>query len=152
MTRVFNKRSEYPRGLPYGADVEGATRRTGGLTTGILPDVMKFEVTDVDRVATYPSLMPSQAVALARAARLYQDAVWVAEGEAELSWLFLVSAIETAADSWHGEDQTTPAQQLRELRPEVAELLEQAAGEELVIKVASHFAGTLGATKKFLSF
>jgi hypothetical protein len=152
MTRVFNNQPEYAQGIPVGGDVEGATRRTGGATTGILPEVTKFEVTDADRVATYPSLTPSQAVALARAARLYQDAVWVAEGEADLSWLFLVSAIEAAADSWSAARTTTPAQLFREFRPDVADLLEQEGGQELLAKVAKHFASTLGATKKFLSF
>src|SRR6266566_707103 len=152
MTRVFNKQPEYPHGMPYGADVEGATRRSGGTTTGILPEVKTFEVSDVDRVATYPSLTPGQAVALARAARLYQDAVWVAEGEAELSWLFLVSAIETAADSWYGADKRSPAEELRELRPEVAARLQKAGGDRLVEDIAGHFAGTLGAFKKFSSF
>jgi len=152
MTRVFNKQKEYPRGLPYGADVEGATRRTGGLTTGILPEVLKFEVTDVDRVPTYRFMTPAQAIALARAAKLYQDAVWVAEGEAELSWLFLVSAIETAADSWYGAEKRSPAEELRELRPEVAARLQRAGDDSLVEDIAGLFAGTLGATKKFLSF
>ena len=152
MTRVFNKQSEYPRGLPYGADVEGATRRTGGLATGILPEVLKFEVRDVDRVATYPLINPEQAIALARVAKLYQDAVWVAEGEAALSWLFLVSAIETAADSWYGADKRSPAAELRELRPEVAQRLQEAGGNSLVEDIAGHFAGTLGALKKFASF
>ena len=152
MTRFFNNQPEYPHGMPRGADVEGATRRTGGMTTGILPEVTKFDVTDVNRVATYPTLTPGQAVALARAARLYQDAVWVAEGEAELSWLFLVSAIETAADFWNAGRKADPAQLFREFRPDVAAILEQAGGEALLAKVAAHFASTLGATKKFLSF
>ncbi len=152
MTRTFNTQPEYPHGIPHGGDVEGATRRTGGETTGILPEVTKFDVTDINRVATYPSLTPSQAVALARAAKLYQDAVWVAEGEAELSWLFLVSAIESAADFWSAGKRTPPAQLFREFRPEVADILERAGGHELLLKVAKHFASTLGATKKFLSF
>jgi len=152
MTRVFNKQPEYPHGMPYGADVEGATRRSGGTTTGILPEVKTFEVSDVDRVATYPSLTPGQAVALARAARLYQDAVWVAEGEAELSWLFLVSAIETAADFWNAKKKSPPPELFREFLPKVSAILEREGGEKLLAEVAPHFAKTLGATKKFLSF
>ncbi len=152
MTRYFNKQPEYPEGLPLGGDVEGATRRTGGTTTGILPEVTKFEVTDVDRVRTYHALAPTQATALARAARLYQDAVWVAEGEADLSWLFLVSAIETAADSWNAGKKSSPEALFREFLPRVTEILEREGGEKLVEEVAPHFSKTLGATKKFLSF
>jgi len=97
-------------------------------------------------------MTPSQAIALARAAKLYQDAVWVAEGEAELSWLFLVSAIETAADSWYAADKRSPAEELRELRPEVAARLQKAGDDNLVEDIAAYFSGTLGAFKKFSSF
>ena len=152
MTRVFNKQPEYAHGLPLGGDVEGATRRSGGATTGVLPEVTKFKVLDVNRVATYPTLTPAQAVALARAAKQYQDGIWVAEGEGNVSWLFLVSAIETAADFWTAGKKFSPAELFRELRPDVAAILENAGGEQLLEKVAVHFASTLGATKKFVSF
>jgi hypothetical protein len=43
---------------------------------------------------------PADQVALIRAARLHQDAVWIAEQEPELAWLMLVSALETGAGRW----------------------------------------------------
>src|ERR1039458_6912529 len=43
---------------------------------------------------------PKDQVALIRAARLYQEAIWVGDAEPALAWLLLVSAIETAADRW----------------------------------------------------
>lgn len=46
---------------------------------------------------SYPTLPPSTASALARASRLYRDALWIVESEPELSWLFLVSAVEAAS-------------------------------------------------------
>jgi len=42
-------------------------------------------------------------VALTRAARLYQDALWMIESEPSLAWLLLVSAIETAFGMTHSQ-------------------------------------------------
>jgi hypothetical protein len=35
-----------------------------------------------------------------RAARLYQDALWIVESEPNLAWIMLVSTVETAAKEW----------------------------------------------------
>ena len=48
----------------------------------------------------FVSLRPDVAVAVVRAARLYQDALWLAESQPHLSWLMLVSAAETGASRW----------------------------------------------------
>jgi hypothetical protein len=45
----------------------------------------------------YPYASQRKAVALVRAARLYEQALWVVEADPELSWLLLVTAIEAAA-------------------------------------------------------
>lgn len=45
----------------------------------------------------YAHTSQRKAVALVRAARLYEQALWVVEADPELSWLLLVSAIEAAA-------------------------------------------------------
>jgi hypothetical protein len=42
---------------------------------------------------------PGDATALVRSARFYSDALWIAEAEPDLAWLFLVSALE-ATNSW----------------------------------------------------
>jgi hypothetical protein len=55
-----------------------------------------------DLLARYPSTSWRKAVALVRAARLYEQAVWVVEADPNLSWLLLVSAAETAAAEVHG--------------------------------------------------
>jgi hypothetical protein len=55
-----------------------------------------------DLLNRYPRASPPKAVALVRAARLYEQAVWIAEADPDLSWLLLVSALETAAAQVHG--------------------------------------------------
>ena len=100
---------------------------------------------------TLPDLDPAAAVALVRAARLYQEAVWSAEVEPSLSWVMLVSAIEVAAGFWRAAKDSS-VDRLSEVRPDLARLLEECGGHELVAKVADKIADYMGATKKFTDF
>jgi hypothetical protein len=88
---------------------------------------------------------------LVKAARLYQEAVWISDVDPALSWLFLVSAVETAANYWRaGED--PPLERLRDSLPDLAQLLNQAGGDALEEKVAVQITPLMGATKKFTDF
>lgn len=49
---------------------------------------------------TYPTLSSAQAIALVRAARSYQEALWIAESDARQAWLRLVGAVEAATQEW----------------------------------------------------
>jgi hypothetical protein len=88
--------------------------------------------------------------ALIRAARLYQDVIWIADAEPDLSWLLLVSALETAADRWR---QTTlsATERLRDSKPDLVATIE-ARCPELLPLVAAGFADSIGATRKFVDF
>jgi hypothetical protein len=88
--------------------------------------------------------------ALIRAARLYQDAIWIAEAEPALSWLLLVSALETAADRWRQSTLST-AERLRDSKPDLVATSE-ARCPELLPLFADGFADSLGATRKFVDF
>lgn len=55
------------------------------------------DLADVDR---YLSLAPMDASKLVRAARLYQEAAWIAESQPATSWLWLVAAVETVSSPW----------------------------------------------------
>jgi len=102
-------------------------------------------------IASFPELAPRDAVALVRAARLYQDAIWIAESEPNLSWVMFVSAIETAAGHWRSAADP-PVDRLKASKPDLARLLEEAGGEELALKVANQISDYMGATKKFVDF
>jgi hypothetical protein len=93
---------------------------------------------------------PQDQIALIRAARLYQDAIWIADAEPALAWLLLVSAIETAADRW---DQATgsPTDRLRYSKPDLVKEVEARCPDLLPI-IAEKFADTIGATRKFVDF
>lgn len=73
----------------------------------VLPDVPRSPILprgtgehrleEASTLRTLLRLSPKDAVALVRAARLYQEAVWIAESTPELSWIMLTSAVETAS-------------------------------------------------------
>lgn len=112
----------------------------------ILPRLLgQRRLGDLALFMTIPSIEPSESVALARAARNYQNAVWIAESEPELSWLFMVSAVEAAANHWRPARE--PAlERLKASTPELVELLRKQGGDDLVQQVADLLADKLGAT------
>lgn len=109
---------------------------------------------DLDRLLTYPTLTPEDAIILVRASRIYQDALWIAESEPELAWIMFVSAIETAADHWR-KAQATPVENIEKLHtslPGLESLLNEQGVPDLVEKVAEFLAQYTGATRKFIGF
>ncbi len=48
----------------------------------------------------YAQSRPEAAVAVLRAARLYQDALWISDSDLSQAWVQLVSTLESAAGAW----------------------------------------------------
>jgi hypothetical protein len=90
------------------------------------------------------------ALALIRAARMYQEAVWIAESAPEQAWLLMTSAVETAAHQWRTA-QMSPRDSLR-TRPDLEALLKSYGDEAFVSQVADIVAPFLGANQKFITF
>jgi hypothetical protein len=98
-----------------------------------------------------PNMDPCDAVSLVRSARSYQDALWLAESQPELAWLLLVSAVETAANRWRrGKEE--PLERLSFSRPDLCDYLSRLGIPDLLPRVATEFAESMGATKKFVDF
>jgi len=97
-----------------------------------------------------PALSPEAATALIRAARLFQDALWLAESEPALAWLLLVSALETAAVYWRAQKETP----LGRFQTAKQELYKELCGYDprLADHVAEAFKDSFGATRKFIDF
>ena len=152
ITREFDPHQGDPRGRPVGYNA-GFKSRPGKPSSGkLLPHMRGTLSLQTERaMKTLPDLDPAAAVALVRAARLYQEAVWSAEVEPSLSWVMLVSAIEVAAGFWRAAKDSS-VDRLSEVRPDLARLLEECGGHELVAKVADKIADYMGATKKFTDF
>lgn len=93
----------------------------------------------------------TQARAIVRAARLYQDALWFAESEPELTWLLLVSALEAAANEWRKEDGSA-VDRLESSKPDLHQYLIGLEDASILPRVAEHIADSLGSTRKFVDF
>ncbi|MBF2087822.1 MAG: hypothetical protein IGR80_02570 [Synechococcales cyanobacterium K44_A2020_017] len=117
------------------------------------PTEHKLEVMQ-EQMNLYILLEPQQASILIRSARLYQDAVWLAESNPEISWLLLVSAIEVAADHWYAEENPDIKKQLEHLKPDLFSKLNalESDGSKAIEIVSQNLKGLLGSTKKFRQF
>jgi hypothetical protein len=105
----------------------------------------------MDMLKLLLSLSHEEAIAIVRAARLYQDALWLAESEPALSWLLLVSALETAATEWQ-KDRGDNTAQLQASKPELYEYLNRLNDNNILPTVAGYLKDSLGITKKFVDF
>lgn len=151
-TRIFVEGD--PKGLPITHDCsEDPILMMSPKERRVLPDALVTHkcLNHADLISSLPDMTGPQAVAVIRSARLYQDALWLAEAAPELAWLMLVSAVETAANHWRKE-QDSPRVRLKTSRPDLDELLVERGGEALAEKVAGMIAPYIGSTKKFLDF
>ncbi len=154
MTRVFE-----PGGDPRGTPVAYGHRDPDPIVppprpTPILPRELKENTHNLDALAPLAdllSLTPLQAVELVRAARSYQEAMWIAEGAPETAWLLFISALETAANRWRSEEED-PTTRLHISLPAVESLLRKQGGDTLVAQVAELLAPFLAPTTKFTNF
>lgn len=105
----------------------------------------------LEPIKLLPKLSSNEVVAAIRAARLYQDALWIGESEPALAWVMFVSALETGANIWQAQDDT-PISKLESSKPELFKILSETGITELPEKVAEQIVPSLGATNKFIKF
>ena len=106
------------------------------------------ELTSLDSI---PKLPPAIAVALVRAARLYQAALWISEADPNQAWILLTSAVEAAAETWD-QQAHSPLESLASWNTPLVDLLKKYGGDELANKVAKKISRITGSTSKFVSF
>lgn len=94
---------------------------------------------------------PERYKAFIRAACLYKDALDMAEHDPNLSWILMVSALETGAVV-EPEFETTPDQVLKNCFPPLYETLQSSTDSTITETVAPMIAPTLKATSKFIGF
>lgn len=98
-----------------------------------------------------PALRKDDVTALVKAARQYQEGIWVAEVDPGQAWLRLVSAAETAASQWR-QAAYTPRERLELARPDLVRKLVSVGGDGFADEIAGELADVMGATKKFVEF
>jgi len=152
LTRRF-----YPDGDPAGEPFEYGHRRPylpqGDPILGWQLPMLRGQVELMSaqpRLATYGGLEPQEAAMLARAARGYADAIWIAEGDPQEAWIRLVGAIEAAAGFW-GYGRTTPLAAVAESMPDLPPLLAQ-VDDDLSRQIAEVLETLTGSGARFADF
>jgi hypothetical protein len=109
---------------PFLAPPRGHPLQAGGIPMlpGIANTVLLSQA--APSLEIYPHLSRLDAVALLRAARRYQEGLWIADGDPQTSWLHLIGAVETAAARWAAKED--PEETLAEWWPELWEAVERA--------------------------
>jgi hypothetical protein len=101
-------------------------------------------------LTAYPALDSAVATAILRAARLYQQAVWISRMDPSQAWIQLVSAMEVAAESWLAESLDSEAR-LEEVWPSLAEPLKDLAPDKRAA-VAAELAPLVRSRRRFITF
>jgi hypothetical protein len=109
------------------------------------------DLRDVTLLMAFPALKPEAANALVKAARSYQQALWMADSAPELAWLLFVSAIEIAAAHWDSVE-LSPAERLERSFQQVVHLLRENGQEALIDPIAHQMHKVIGSTSKFIGF
>lgn len=146
---------EFPEDDPRGTPVQHGHRRPD-LPAARQESIPNLRATKDLRTLSnallmYPRVAPDRAIEVVRAARSYQQGVWMSDADPEYAWLKFVSALETAANCWWRGD-NDPAAALRQSKPDLAELLELRGDEELVRAVSEILKDQLRATHRFHAF
>ena len=122
-------------------------------STYVIPDAVTPRDFAPELLNAIPTLEPQAATALIKAARRYQQGLWLSESEPEETWEKLVDAVEAAAEYWN-EDVGQSVEWLRgaSAMQEFVTLLEQAGGEELLGQAANLIAPLVKVTTRFIGF
>jgi hypothetical protein len=149
-TRRFDQTGD-PWGSPT-ADYRPAPIITLKSQQLVLPNVVGVRsLIDLLPLQCIPLLSPEDLIAFIRAARLYQDALWISESEPALSWIMFVSAVEACARQWEAST-SSPLERLKASKPDVTKRLYEVGGDSLVEEIANMIVDSLGATKNFIDF
>jgi len=150
--RIFSQVSD-PRGRFTSSQAQPNISFFYDLERPILSGVLttpNLELVD-KRLFLLDRLPTDMVIALVKAARSYQDALWISESEPNLAWLLFVSAIEIAASA-HVVMRESDEENLREFMPELASLLDAAGRDGLTADVSQNLRHLYGSTRKFRSF
>lgn len=150
VTREFTEGGD-PLGRPRN-DFARPALPVGDGRAAVLPFVRREKnvATHLRLLPRLAELTPDRAICLLRAARAYRDAIWLGEAEPQLSWLLMLSALETAAVEVALPKKADAEARLRDVAPALAGELD-AIGKGVTAAVADHMAHLLKAQARFLA-
>jgi hypothetical protein len=144
--------SDDPRGRPIAWDTRPEPTLSVSHNGIVLPTCGgQHSLMPLEQLTIYPDMDARDAIALIRAARLYQDALWMAESEPNLAWIMLVSAVEAVVNRWHTSPDD-PLLRLRSAKPDFVEYLDATNVAGVAERIAAEFADTTRSTWKFMAF
>jgi hypothetical protein len=154
LTREFSGPANDPMGIPYAINYTPPINISPSMYGWVMPNII--EAKNLDALSDLKKILMlnvKESVAFIRAARFYQDALWIGESEPHFAWLMLVSALESVAICYSNESLTTDEEIVSESLPELVKYLEEN-------KLIAHLAGISNivrknlfrTTKKFLEF
>lgn len=125
----------------------------GPLGRAMLPAIAEgFELGTAETLlSTYPNLGLNDARTLVRAARQFEEALWLADADPRIAWIKLIGAAEVAASRWDRKNKTDPVARLKTADPQLAQYVSR-FGDEAVGWVAKHLADSHRMTDKFIRF
>lgn len=99
---------------------------------------------------SFPDRTVEETNAFIKAARQYQQAIWISDSDPSLAWLMLVGSVETAAVEWASK--TTPVEQLELALPKLVEIIKKSECPDLLQPIAKQLDRLTRATKRFVDF
>lgn len=152
VTREFRAAYDDPKGRPmaYGdrriPRLPVSSRKT---QIPYLKEQKKLE--DVRLLDSIPHISAEDYRGLVKSARLYQQAVWYSDSDPNICWLFLVSAIESAASRFD-EIGVSGIERLRSSLPKLYNIIVEKSDPEFLERVAGSLSKLIGSTAKFTGF
>jgi hypothetical protein len=145
--------TEDPLGRPFEFDQVAVGLPQAGRHGFMLPEISGASA-NLDELrpflSHYRTMDGESARAVVRAARMYQQAIWIADDSPNLSWLYLVGAAEVAAQHWRGTV-AEPIDVLRAAFPKIADLIAP-HGDDLLGRVAKELAPLIKAQARFVGW
>jgi hypothetical protein len=150
VTRTFETME--PEGRPTATGLKPWPDRKSIPNRAILPwnlGPFTLDAAFLGRITELSMLSPGAAAILVKAARLYQQAIWIGEWEPERAWLLLVSAIEALANV---SGPIGDVELLRDYAPDIAVAVEEAGGDSLLNLLAPKLRHLVASKRKFVEF
>jgi len=118
----------------------------------VVPSAKKeVSINDLKTINDIYKLSESDFNSLIKAARNFQDSLWICESSPNLAWLLMISAIEVAANCWNSKS-GDPIQRLKVAKPQLFNKLNDLNIQGLTEEIANEFSDSMGAAKKFRDF
>ena len=134
------------------ADLSPCPILTKSRRASIVPGVSKnIAINTLDAINDIGNLNENNFNSLIKAARNFQNSLWICESSPNLAWLMIVSALETAAVQWDTNKQSS-IEKFKHSKPELYKILDNQKYRELIPIIANEFSSTFGVSKKFLDF